>query len=153
MFPKCKSGDLRYCFSVHRPVLVTLEGIQRGRKSNKHRGFKFEPFWLKEEECLGVVSQTWKETWLSISIKDLQNKLGRCAEELDFWSKKKFGSLRKNIEVKQKDLNEMLEAEYNADNSEKIKKLENELEGLLVREELYWRQRARTDWMCEEDRN
>ncbi|KAK3184849.1 hypothetical protein Dsin_032135 [Dipteronia sinensis] len=38
------------------------------------RAFKFEPFWLKEEECMSVVREAWNAGGLASSMEDLKGK-------------------------------------------------------------------------------
>ena len=39
------------------------------------------------------------------------------------------------------------------DNGEEIKKVERNIQNMLVNEEIYWKQRSRADWLKEEDKN
>ncbi|KAL5851293.1 hypothetical protein ACOSQ3_006411 [Xanthoceras sorbifolium] len=71
-------------------------------------GFRFKPFWLKEEECGEVVRAAWLEKGWAGSIGDLKGKLKWCTGKLDSWSKERFGLLKKLIGLKQKELEDLL---------------------------------------------
>ncbi|KAK3182746.1 hypothetical protein Dsin_030032 [Dipteronia sinensis] len=117
------------------------------------RGFRFEHFWLKDDDCEDIVKEAWAEYGMVNSVEDLKGKLAWCAAELEAWSKLKFGSLRKKINMKQEELETLFESSHEPGSREKICRAEKELEGLLAREELYWRQRSKVDWLMEGDRN
>ncbi|KAL5779809.1 hypothetical protein ACOSQ2_010546 [Xanthoceras sorbifolium] len=85
--------------------------------------------------------------------KDIRRKLKSCASHLEVWSRSIFGSLRKYISEKHEALNLLLAGVQSVSSAEKIRVLEKELSSLLAKEELYWQQRARTDWMISGDKN
>ncbi|KAL5759510.1 hypothetical protein ACOSQ2_018348 [Xanthoceras sorbifolium] len=152
IFPVASVSNLGFNFSDHRPILLRLE---EGTKSIvvKEKGFKFEPFWLKEEECGQIVEAAWREKGVSSSVQDLKFKLNWCAARLGAWSSSKFGSLPKLVGEKQKFLDDLFLRSSEEGVMEEIRKVERELEGLLEKEEIFWRQRSRTDWLAAGDRN
>ncbi|TXG57064.1 hypothetical protein EZV62_018377 [Acer yangbiense] len=108
LFPGARVQHLGYNSSDHRPLLLSFaDGFQGARKTNR-KPFKFEHFWLKEEECSKVIREAWNLLEVPHSLGDLERKLMFCAGKLSFWSLAKFGSLRKRIEEKQKEVEELL---------------------------------------------
>ncbi|KAK1554997.1 hypothetical protein Q3G72_020206 [Acer saccharum] len=143
---------LGFFVSDHRPILLEFDSDSRIQKGAE-RGFLFEPFWMKEEDFSEVVKDAWTEKSPPQSVLDLKYKLSWCAAKLMGWSKERFGSLRKSINGKQREIEALYVRSQEPGVMERIKRLERELEGLLDCEEIYWRQRARSDWLVAGDRN
>ncbi|KAL5832096.1 hypothetical protein ACOSQ4_017450 [Xanthoceras sorbifolium] len=150
LFPGALVENLDFLFSDHRPILLNLQG---SRRSKAVRSFKFESFWLKDDSCHQVVRNSWNAGVDGNSAEDIRRKLKSCASHLEVWSRSIFGSLRKSISEKLEALNLLLAGVQSVSSAEKIKVLEKELSSLLAKEELYWQQRARTDWMISGDKN
>ncbi|TXG63781.1 hypothetical protein EZV62_010775 [Acer yangbiense] len=104
----------------HRPILLQCSPVNPF-PNDKGRRFRFEPFWLKDEEYKAVISKAWGCKRAAVSSLFLTREaLQLCGE---------------------------------AAGVEPQKLLENEVEGMLESEELYWRQRSRTEWLQAGDRN
>ncbi|KAL5836959.1 hypothetical protein ACOSQ3_014128 [Xanthoceras sorbifolium] len=88
-----------------------------------------------------------------ISAKFVCDKLVSCADRLENWSKVKFGSLKKAIDRKRCEINLLYERQQTNQVLEDIKSRERELESLLSKEELYWKQRSMVDWLLAGDKN
>ncbi|KAH7560622.1 hypothetical protein JRO89_XS10G0055900 [Xanthoceras sorbifolium] len=88
-----------------------------------------------------------------VSFAVLKRKLGFCSSKLIAWSQGKFGSLRKQIAAKQEFISSLLGGNLDEDEQRQVKDLECSLSNLLALEELYWRQRARVNWLGAGDRN
>lgn len=69
------------------------------------------------------------------------------------WSKEKFGKWRKDLEDKQKRLNQLYNSDWSDSDMEEIKLLEKTVETLNHLEEMYWKQRSRADWLAWGDKN
>ncbi|PON70947.1 hypothetical protein PanWU01x14_076570 [Parasponia andersonii] len=68
-------------------------------------------------------------------------------------SYKKFGSWRIRLTRKQKRLSSLYDQSSYPGVMHEIKRLEQEIGVLLHREELYWQQRSRVEWLSFGDRN
>ncbi|KAK2651388.1 hypothetical protein Ddye_011244 [Dipteronia dyeriana] len=117
------------------------------------KGFHFKPFWLKDENIGSVVMEAWHERGPSNSIMDLKTKLSKCASKLTHWSKIRFGKLRKQIEVNNREIESLSKICGDRGVMQKIKSLEKKVEGLFESDEIYWKQRSRAEWLCADDRN
>ena len=99
------------------------------------------------------MSSAWGTVRASDKLAVVVNGLQRCAKETDAWGFQKYGRVKKqiaylrhNIEAKKTDRDHgpsMLE----------ISNMEENLECLLDKEEIYWKQRSRTDWLTHGDCN
>ncbi|KAK3222865.1 hypothetical protein Dsin_009890 [Dipteronia sinensis] len=72
---------------------------RRDGKSNiherldRHWGFRFEPFWLNEDDIGRVVTDVWHEQGPFLSSADFSSKLRQCAYSLAGWSKLRLKNL------------------------------------------------------------
>jgi hypothetical protein len=79
----------------------------------------------------------------------LVTRLGGCAEELKHWSKTHCNQLRSDIEECRRNLARFrgsVDAEF-------FESLQRKMTQLLVQEDVYWRQRAKSHWYKEGDLN
>ncbi|KAK1682906.1 hypothetical protein QYE76_043754 [Lolium multiflorum] len=94
--------------------------------------------WERDHTLQGIIETAWSHGRPCTSLQDLSTKLASTQEELKEWSHKKFGSVNRRAKKLRKKLG---------------KKLTAELDEILLREELMWRQRSRVTWLKEVDRN
>ncbi|KAL5579373.1 hypothetical protein UlMin_011815 [Ulmus minor] len=129
LFPNSRCQHLNFYSSDHRAIKIMLGPSLVWVRKNSNRArkgrFHFEELWATDEECRQVVSSAWGKRGVS-------DKMGAV---------KQIADLRKNIEAKKTDNDHgpcMLE----------ISNMEEHLECLLDKEEIYWKQRSRTDCIC-----
>ncbi|TXG53380.1 hypothetical protein EZV62_022549 [Acer yangbiense] len=144
---------LGYNNSDHRPIILNTRGSLKNPKKGSDFGFKCEPFWLTEEKCAEVVTSAWGDSEVSSLVDYLRRKLSSCARKLEAWSKEKFGSLGKLISLKSEELEALLVRARVPGVSQEITRVEGELDNMLSNEEIYWRQRSRSNWLAAVDRN
>ncbi|KAK4839032.1 hypothetical protein QYF36_018474 [Acer negundo] len=92
-----KVQHLRFNSSDHHSLLLEFEEGFRGDLAGGERPFKFEPFWLKVEDCTSVVNEAWSNGGPVSSMDDLHGKLSKCVSHLKGWRLIKFGSLKKGL--------------------------------------------------------
>jgi exonuclease III len=137
--------------SDHCPLLLDVPSGSIVVKRKKI--FRFEAMWTKEEQCRGVIGKAWSEdTREGSRMFKVTEKLKKCRVSLIAWSQERFGSLAASIKLKR----EQLQHETNlsiSGLSSRLVELQTELNGLLEKEEIFWRQRSRISWMSEGDKN
>ncbi|KAL5838662.1 hypothetical protein ACOSQ3_015831 [Xanthoceras sorbifolium] len=153
LFSGIKVEHLGFMFSDHRPISAKFVRGGPSGSGGGDRKFRFEPFWLKDEECYSVICTAWGGFDSETSGRGLRDKLGLCADRLENWSKVKFGSLKKAIDRKRCEINLLYDRKQSEQVLDDIKSRERELESLLSKEELYWKQRSRVDWLLAGDKN
>ncbi|KAL5550972.1 hypothetical protein UlMin_001148 [Ulmus minor] len=150
MFPNYRVYHLDFLHSDHRPLHLTLN--QKPTR-NRPRGFRFEPFWLKEEDFRETLLSSWPSALLQDPLADLSSCLLSCSSTLNSWNTKKFGNTQNAIKQQKSVINQLHSMAATPDILDQLNKAQTTLERLLTREELFWKQRARTDWLIAGDRN
>lgn len=82
----------------------------------------------------------------------LQNLEG-CKLGLINWDRTEFGSVMKKVRELKFELEKLQKQPFTAAVKENTRKIKLELEGVLDREEILWKQRAKMQWLAEGDRN
>ena len=132
--------------SDHVPILACVSGGRnRTGQSQKTRPFRFEALWLREKDSEKVVHDAW------LKGTDAVTNLQRTASKLSMWSKKTFGNNAKEIRKCQKQMQEMMEQEPTVEVIQNMRLLDARMEELEKREEIYWHQRSRQEWLAHGD--
>ncbi|PNX87709.1 endonuclease/exonuclease/phosphatase family protein, partial [Trifolium pratense] len=146
MFPNAKLENLVAPASDHYPILLDRDPIVRlGRP---HHKFKFENAWRLESELDEVVHRCWN----NYSDKLIMPRLEACAEELSLWSRNHCHNLKKEIEECRKKLLQVRE-QGGENNANYVGALQKRMTHLLVQDDMFWRQRAKTHWYKDGDLN
>ncbi|KAF7133357.1 hypothetical protein RHSIM_Rhsim09G0070000 [Rhododendron simsii] len=118
--------------------------------------FKFESFWVTDEECKEVVTRAWNQESEAALMESVCKKLCGCKEKLKEWNLRKFGNLKLKIAALKDHLLEVqkhLENGFHPDLMAMEKELIGELEDLWQKNSMYWHQRFRVKWLQMGDRN
>ncbi|XP_035541166.1 uncharacterized protein LOC118344500 isoform X2 [Juglans regia] len=142
-YPKsCQKRLSRVCCN-HFPILLDCGGIHESK-----RYFKFKNMWLEVEGFVDKI-RSW---WLSYHFEGtpsfvLASKLKALKVDLKKWNKEVFG----NVEQQKKSLwdeLQSLEAEGESEvTSSRKTEVMAEIERVLLREEISWRQKSRVLWL------
>ncbi|XP_075650105.1 uncharacterized protein LOC142620655 [Castanea sativa] len=112
----------------HYSIVINPKGIT-GRPC---KPFRFEHMWLKENGCGKIVRAEW------LSPIQHSNSPLLCGDKLMEWSKRSFGSMRKQLEEKSKLLEKAKFAVAQGADYEAMKLLRMEVNELLDKESLMW---------------
>jgi hypothetical protein len=148
-FHKYNNNHLLRFKSNHCPILLDfspvlpLMSLKQGPKMQR-----FEQIWTRNEQHIARV----KEAWTS-NQGHLSHRLHRTLDHLHSWGHNLFGILPRKIKQAQEELMQLNQRHGSMDLSQQIKDKENELDNLLDREEIWWKQRSRVDWLQHGDNN
>ncbi|CAM8914848.1 unnamed protein product [Rhodiola kirilowii] len=147
LFPIVEVRHLISSVSDHYPLLVEFS---KSKKVYKRRLFRFEPMWLRHEGYSDFIDNSWKEGG---SEGDLLGKLKHCRVRLAAWNKSVFGRADIWIARLKVELEKVKSQFRSQEVIEKEARISKDLEEWLAREELFWRQRSRVEWLREGDAN
>ena len=139
--------------SDHLPILVHVHGSKKIRQRGQ-RSFKFEEAWLLSNQCEGVIKTAWEMGGSdALGLGLAKQKIATCARELQAWGSSNAQPDSKEIKKLQKQLEELNASELTEDSRAVFLVASRRLDALLLRQEIYWAQRARLSWLKHGDKN
>ncbi|XP_016747215.2 uncharacterized protein [Gossypium hirsutum] len=148
LFPRYKVNRLQHSFSDHCPVVVDTFGNKDMQGGVKQWHFRFDANWVLNDE----VNERLKQEWNSNSL-DVLEKLEKVGSKLSNWvkgEKQRKDQRRKYLNGR---LLELGASEISDVALEEITEIKLELNIEADKDELYWEQRARVNWLRIGDRN
>ncbi|XP_074271259.1 uncharacterized protein LOC141595187 [Silene latifolia] len=112
------------------------------------REFRFEQIWVGEAGCEDTIRRVWED-----GDYDVLETISRCADELKKWKGASTSKILRDLNRKRKRLSWLNENERFIVNVKERRRLMGEITHLLRQEEMFWRQRSRTLWLKDRDRN
>lgn len=142
---------LDFVGSDHCPILLCFNPSEKKTPWS----FKFESMWTSHEEYKVVVCDNW-----GVKNDTSLNVLANFSANLDFmrsvltkWSKDTFPNNRKVIDDLLRELNQCREDVWDEDSRSKMNSIAKQIEEMWDREEAYWMQRSRIQWLRNGDKN
>ena len=145
LFPDAEVLHLNENLSDHLPLLLKLKKAQV-RRGKGSRRFMFENMWVQEESCGQVVKETWEATYSSDPWEQLAGKIDACLEAVRWSKQNTFGEVQQHI----RQLPGQLRGEKDI---HRRGTLLNENSNWRRKEEVFWAQRAKADFLKHSDSN
>jgi hypothetical protein len=149
-FPRFTNYHFLNFASDHNPILLVFDTNLDFRNDShpKMRTKRFENMWIQDTNCGQVIKDTW-----NLTGGETHHKLQIVMDNLAIWGKANYGSIPKDIKSIQATLQDLKAQTPSMETINNIQSLEAKLDGLLLKEEQWWAQRARTSWLQHGDKN
>jgi hypothetical protein len=144
LFPRTLIYHLPILYSDHAPILTILQGSQTKSK----KPFRFENWWLLEEDFQDYACNSWRTT----QNQPFTTKTSNLAKKLKHWSKKKRPIHEQLSTIEQKLSSLQTTHPASRDHSQE-KSLTFHHHQLLQKNAEYHKQRYKKQWVPKADRN
>ncbi|CAB4313390.1 unnamed protein product [Prunus armeniaca] len=144
-FPKVTTHHLNSMVSDHLPLLSYLRPSTWARK---HKRFLFKEMWTTVEGCQDVITHAWE-----FETGTVVEKLKACQGSLRTWNNDHVGRIPTKLRSLQRKLDDTQRRRFSPLVEFQQRDICREMDVLLEREEMLWRQRSRVSWMKYGDKN
>ncbi|KAL9686140.1 hypothetical protein QQ045_023595 [Rhodiola kirilowii] len=145
------AGFIHISYSLTIFSLMLLINYFFRARHTKANFFKFEPMWVRSKKLEEVIEYAWGVS--EGTNVPLLNKLECCRNILDKWRKNEFGEAQRHIKQLKEDLEVVRSKVRDEETVAREANIVADINEWRLREEIYWRQRARTEWLQEGDKN
>ncbi|KAM0844489.1 hypothetical protein ACQ4PT_057047 [Festuca glaucescens] len=151
LYPQTKLTHICSTRSDHLPLLLDCENL--APQNRPPSTVRYEHMWEREPTLPTVIEEAWNNSPPCASLNDLMEKISNTSGQLKEWSMETFGMVTKQIKNRRAKLSKLWKGPKTAARDDNVRKISLELDELLHREEMMWRQRSRVSWLKEGDRN
>ncbi|KAG8379884.1 hypothetical protein BUALT_Bualt07G0135700 [Buddleja alternifolia] len=149
LFPQAFVSHLPAINSDHSPILLHTDSHQLGGP----KPFCFENMWTRDDTCKDTIFGAWQPPVRGSFSFALHTKIKFTRYALRQWNRTKFGHCQRNISFIQNLISSVQSREPTIENRHLEDALIGDLNELLKREEVMWRQRAKQKCLKEGDAN
>uniref|UniRef100_A0A803PQ54 Reverse transcriptase domain-containing protein n=1 Tax=Cannabis sativa TaxID=3483 RepID=A0A803PQ54_CANSA len=153
-YPQALLHHLSFYGSDHRGLKLVLFDNSMCRVRNKR--FLFENHWLTEPSFFTTVNNSWSSSNSGSNSNPLSsflNKQSTCIVDIQTWNKS-FNSLSfriKDIDRQLNSISSLLPA--SSEQLSEVSNLQSQLDSLLYKQEIFWKQRSKVHWLRAGDKN
>uniref|UniRef100_A0A2N9FKU0 Uncharacterized protein n=1 Tax=Fagus sylvatica TaxID=28930 RepID=A0A2N9FKU0_FAGSY len=135
--------------SDHKPIWLNTYPIPG--QQQRRRPFRFEDMWRDDPTCEPTITTAWIPRTQGSPMVQVQERISWCSAKLKKWVQ--FGNVTQQLKEKTDQLHWVEERSVLGHGHDSVISIRKEVQELLIREEKMWRQRSRTSWLKEGDRN
>ena len=125
----------------HVPIWIVPNGLE---PPPILKPFRFEEMWLSDKGCGRTVEVVWRAPFHCDPKVQVMKKIAKCGTELTQWSHRNFGSVHRELVKKKKLLVKVEQAALQFGSNSQVRELTKDINGLLIKENQMWRQRAKS---------
>ncbi|MBA0729024.1 hypothetical protein Golax_022433, partial [Gossypium laxum] len=145
MFPEVKVQHLVHSFSDHCPLLIDTNKEDKRRTKSRS---KFEAWWILEDSFVDEAKHIWKT-----ASGEFLKKLEILKRGLENWARQIRRNKKWKKEILIAKLSKLIEAERDHINLAEMIDTKIQLNFEIKKEERYWEQKAKLNWLKLGDRN
>jgi hypothetical protein len=136
--------------SDHSPLLISFSDTPADKYHKPCR--RYEAFWERENSLGEEIEGAWNGQRPAQNMQDIGKKLDGLMDTLQTWSKRTIGSVPRKLEKLRKRL-QVISKYHDEYSVEEKRRISLEMNELLAKEEVMWKQRSRVDWLNSGDQN
>jgi hypothetical protein len=134
-------------------LLILMNPPQASPSVNRKKLFRFDHSWVCELGCEETIKMAWSCPVSGTPMFRVAQKIKNCCMQLLQWNKTQMRINPRLIESEKNRLAQLESSPMNEYNSSEVNTLRREVNILIEKEEIFWRQRSRVSWLKEGDRN
>lgn len=147
LYPVVKVIHEKKSFSDHCPLTIEFSTDGWGKEVANKKSFKFEEMWTKEPSCERIIEMAWRKN------DNVLNNIGSVKNALLGSVFLNIKKLRRRLKELEDQMGKLQKAEPSRENFSAHNTILKELEDLMEKEEIFWRQRSWALWLKEGDKN
>ena len=143
---------LPFYSSDHAPILI----LPQQRMNIPRPPFRFQNMWLRHEDFQSFVRSHWHGHLSESPMETLNYRLRNLKFHLRWWNRHVFGNIHTQVDALKHelaDVNRFLQTQFADDIWERRNRVSDRLDEMVRRQELFYLQKSRAQWLKEGDRN
>ena len=134
-FGATKVFHLNSSTSDHIPIWIVPNGLDPPPLS---RPFRFEEMWLSNKGCGRTVEAVCRDEFNCAAEVQVMRKIEKCGKDSTQWSRQHFGSVRRELKEKKKQLERAKQVAMQSGNNFQVRELTKEVHNLVDKENKMW---------------
>uniref|UniRef100_A0A2N9FI47 CCHC-type domain-containing protein n=1 Tax=Fagus sylvatica TaxID=28930 RepID=A0A2N9FI47_FAGSY len=150
LFPSYQVHHVVFAASDHMGLLILMNPPQASPSINRKKLFRFDHSWVRELGCEETIKMAWSCPVSGTPMFRVAQKIKNCRMQLLQWNKTQMRINPRMIESEKNRLAQLESSPMNEHNSSEVNTLRCEVNILIEKEEIFWRQRDDHDvWQNE----